>query len=255
MSGPTELEGARLKIGRAKHHLEELEFQFGVSSTAHRDAFAHESNAEGTEHVVWLKDDLGPVSPLYPLIIGDYFHNLRSALDHIAFEVNKLGAGAQFTDKLARDSEFPVFEDEAAFKRSAPRKIAGFRAKERALITDMQPYIGLDHPTRSGLLSIHDLNRFDKHRELTLLWHGWGQISINVGPNDTVDTPSVGKPLEAGTEVLRARLAEPKTKVDVNPQVSLGVLINDGRGELLSLHFLMQVANAVLRQFSDFFTV
>lgn len=119
------------------------------------------------------------VSRRFSVIVGDCLFNLRSALDHLALALAKKHT-PKITAKQISSSEFPIMESAAMFKRHKERKIGCMASAAQAIIETLQPYnlaiqfadklpknVTIDfreHP----LWKLHDLNRIDKHRELTL---------------------------------------------------------------------------------------
>jgi hypothetical protein len=96
----------------------------------------------------------------FALGIGDCIHNLRSALDFIAWEL----AGA---DPHDRDTMFPIFDDAQQFRRHGAWRIKNIPAMARALIERMQPHKA-PHPRETALWAIEHFDTADKHRLLTL---------------------------------------------------------------------------------------
>jgi hypothetical protein len=105
----------------------------------------------------------------FSILSGEVVHHLRSCLDHIIWALAdsqvKSGPGAA---KL----EFPIFHAKPSNKSSFDRKIAGVPDGARQIIERLQPYHRpeaiLTGPLNDPLWVIHDLDRVDKHRELTI---------------------------------------------------------------------------------------
>jgi hypothetical protein len=100
----------------------------------------------------------------WSLLVGDYLFNLRSALDHLAWQL-VLANNAQ----PGQGTEFPIFKDPAAYKKRVARKTAGMQPLVVAVIESLQPYQpwesgAFDHP----LWRLHNLCNIDKHRTLLL---------------------------------------------------------------------------------------
>jgi len=123
-----------------------------------------------------------PPDPCWPLIIGDAIHNLRSALDHVAFDLAIAHQQATkpeqpISAERARSSEFPVIpyinertgatgDAEHRFDSAAGSKLAGIHPDAIAVIKAAQPYHRGPQSETHELWLIHDLDRVDKHREL-----------------------------------------------------------------------------------------
>ncbi len=90
----TIFESAQLKIKRAEHHIRELESEFAayVATKPHRFSVQHYPEAD--QSVVEILFVSNPPKKL-SLIIGDTIHNLRTALDHLTWEVVGIDGGTQ----------------------------------------------------------------------------------------------------------------------------------------------------------------
>jgi hypothetical protein len=92
------------------------------------------------------------------LLLGDAFHNLRSALDHAIFEIVNPAPGAEHT------TQFPIVDDDAALSKSqhlATIRNANPKVAD-VIVNDIKP-------TKIGnpmLRAIHDVDIIDKHRLL-----------------------------------------------------------------------------------------
>jgi len=103
----------------------------------------------------------------FSVLAGEIVHHLRSSLDHIVWH---------FSDDTGRRSgatEFPVFKMEPISEKELARyegKIQGVKDfKARNLIEEFQPYkVGANAPNHF-LSVVHDMDRFDKHRELVMV--------------------------------------------------------------------------------------
>lgn len=105
----------------------------------------------------------------FSVLAGEIIHHWRSCLDHIVWIFSEVGYRSTHENAI----QFPILcdpPDADALKRSE-RQIGGIAktSKARELIAKFQPYkLGTDaanHP----LAIIHDMDRFDKHRELVIV--------------------------------------------------------------------------------------
>lgn len=153
------LSGVRAKIERAKKHIRDLEAEIDAG-------FSRQKNLEGFR----VKDDSDTGEKVYEvrlqnvggghlaLVLGDAVHNLRSALDHLAYRL-VISNGQTPT----RNTSYPICEKPAGYKSKATeRKIEGIDTSLFPLIEATQPYnAGYD-----GLGFLGELDNFDKHRML-----------------------------------------------------------------------------------------
>ncbi len=105
----------------------------------------------------------------FSVLTGEVIHHLRSCLDHIAWHFSD----AETRAKTPNAIEFPIFEFEPLEKddiKRFKRKIHGItNAKVLHWIDGLQPYKAGTDAVDSSLLIIHDMDRFDKHRELMIV--------------------------------------------------------------------------------------
>jgi hypothetical protein len=112
------------------------------------------------------------VPPRFSVLVGEIIHHLRSAFDHVAWQLSS--QAERNNPKIARHIEFPVFtkkpkrgtEDKPS---SYDRKIQGIRSFTALIRIDgLQPYKRPD-PLNHDLWLIHEMDIVDKHRELNLV--------------------------------------------------------------------------------------
>ena len=109
-------------------------------------------------HRVWF-DFSTPAPHSLPVIVGEYAHDLRSALDHLAWReaVERIGRD-QARDKAAA-IKFPIHKRNADFNSAQALKYVS--NDTRALMEAHQPY---KRANSNALLALHWFNREDKHR-------------------------------------------------------------------------------------------
>jgi len=164
------LRSARAKIERVKTVLAGMSSEARYLAGLQDDEVVIELDPARTRYAFYI-DGLIPAPPEWPVVIGEILFNLRSALDHVAYALAAHQAGDDFTDKMAAQSEFPIYTAPERFRANA-HKIAGLSAETKELIERVQPFPGrtaasaradIDEvPEYLGLL--HDLNRVEKHR-------------------------------------------------------------------------------------------
>jgi hypothetical protein len=110
--------------------------------------------------------------PVLAAVAGDALQNLRSALDHLAYELVLLGTGGRGP---TRHVYFPISDDAAKYKTETPGKVQGMRPEAMKAIDAIKPYGG----GNDVLWRLHKLNNVDKHRTLILV--GSAYRSANLG--------------------------------------------------------------------------
>jgi hypothetical protein len=195
--------------------------------------------------------------PIHDLgtLIGECVHNLRSALDQLAWQL-AIVAG---NDPPPKTTEFPIFLDREKFhalgKNGKPTRASGlFKMRSldpdsQALIENMQPYhAGDSHP----LWVLHELSKTDKHRFTlaTALAVQWPMMS----PPKVRDLLIVGEhaklpPYEGGDTIstFQVQRTGPNPDLKVKPNFSLSVVFDKqgpAKGEGL-FKTLLQLRDAV----------
>jgi hypothetical protein len=154
------LAGVRAKINRAKQHIGDLERAIHGELGVHPYAELHVTKLNPDSGKVGFFAQLRDIPPDIPLIIGDAIHNLRSALDHLAWQL-VVAAG----NTPNSQTYFPIYETAEGYnKAKAKGKVKGFNADQMNVLDAMQPYNAGYEP----LWLIHKLNNFDKHNLLVV---------------------------------------------------------------------------------------
>lgn len=254
------LESAREKIHRANENILHLNADIARFLT-------------DTEPTVKLRDDeqLGQklvgvegriIPPLrYAVVAGEIVHHLRSALDHVAFQLVVSNKGTPSTK-----TEFPVFVDSDEYVSKHAAKVQGMSDRAKALIESLQPFkqghtAALDHP----LWIVHQLDVADKHRLLVVIARRTTlQHVISSGPwpapstytsGVTIDSVSPDSSTQANAVVARLTVAP---NVKVNPSVACELVFDRiGRSQfepvIPTLQNLSDTVRSTAELFAPFF--
>ena len=130
----------QLKIERAIKHIDELgvvtkEFIESTPYTIERDTEPH------TGYHRFKVANLKTPPLQLGLIAGDVIHYLRSALDHLAYQL--VLVNGQFP---LRQTCFPIFDDHAKYKTMDLRKVKGMSQAAIDAIDAAKPYKGGNEP-------------------------------------------------------------------------------------------------------------
>lgn len=230
------LEDCRLRLEGADAHLQSIKDQISAFLSVEPYRCIAEFDREHSEYVFKIQI-VGDIPRRLSNTVGDFFHNLRSALDHLVFALSILPDG---TDP-PRGTEFPIFSSRESFyrlnKRNEPEygsglyKIRGVRdSAHRALIEGVQPHHRGSESKRHPLWVIHDFSIVDKHRKphLALAFlDGDGfdifrvrDMSIYI---DYWRTPA--GVFHDGTEIgkMKVEIRGPNPELHVNPRISYGI--------------------------------
>lgn len=171
--------GIQAKLDRAEKHLDCLDELIGTYLDGDPYRVVGNEGTEGGYHywAIFLEVERFPPDELWGPIIGDAVHNLRSALDHVAWNFATDAARRETPRRI----EFPVFLDDPAEDpevRGAFRKrINCLRPECHAVVDGAQPYKTRDshHP----LWILQGLWNTDKHRVLHTAGFMFGSPSDN----------------------------------------------------------------------------
>jgi hypothetical protein len=211
--------GARLKIERAKQHIDELNrrVQALVASGIHKLSL-HIDPDTGNDS---LQIEVSQVVPEdFAIIIGDALHNLKGALDFTVNEivVNRLGRYDEHTRFPFRDKRDALI---AAVNGGLIKQAS--EATVNYIVNVAKPYVG----GNDTFWALHRLNILDKHRLLLPVLH------ISVVENICLENERGEQILMGPWVVTRNRIASHKTrernlKITNYGQPTLAVLFDKG---------------------------
>ena len=152
-----DLSGAKSKIARANHHINDLE-RARAAFLAHNPytltpEYYVEQNATG-----YFLDECPSIPNEISLLIGDAAHNLRTALDLLAYSL----ANDHSPRINLSHIYFPICENAGGYEAESTRKTKGMSKASIDAIRAIQPYGG----GNDLLWGLHRLDIIDKHRLL-----------------------------------------------------------------------------------------
>jgi hypothetical protein len=249
-----------LKVQRAHHHLQEISAHLGpwINGDKHSSWVESDPNQTGKLAVMATVSDQPPVDPL-SVMLGECLHNLRSAVDLLAFDL-AVAYTKPLPDDIAESSEFPIFGDQdrqghpgvgnrnfhlrrsKAPKQPAPssglHKIRGMHPGAQAIIEGLQPYRRGTDFREDPLWRLHVLDNINKHRLLHVTAAA-GFLSLRVEGDSPRELPFLPGVIEGFTGVLlsdqpaqvgrlpglRPNIREEDVKV--YPEASVAVIIDN----------------------------
>lgn len=163
-----------LKLIRAHYHLQQLDTEMNAWLDIQRQSIVTEPDPDNPGYFLVKVTAPRPPADPFGVMVGDCVHNMRSALDHLAFALLKRHTPT-LTDKLIKDSEFPIFGDEdrqgntgagpKLFHNGAMKtKIAGVAPAAQTEIERLQPYHRGKDWRGHHLWVLSVLANIDKHR-------------------------------------------------------------------------------------------
>lgn len=219
--------GVRVKVERAKEHLEDL---YALSRDFHRgdpyEIVPHVDPETGdVVYHAWINEQ----PPLrWSAVIGDAVHNLRSSLDLMVCEVVR-SAG----EPVGEQTGFPVFKSAEAFESGHKIKVKGAPDEAVDHIKAAKPYKG----GNDAFWTLHRLDIADKHR-LLIAVAGVSRAAVydnreTIRALEADELPAFSAPLlfegetvfpnEDGAEVFRLPPHRGSTEMHVQPQFSFTV--------------------------------
>jgi hypothetical protein len=203
LSAESKLVLVRIRIERAKKHLADLEADIAAS----RDKSKHIVIARGSVPVTGFFQGEPPVVkiPRLPVDIfsgaGEVIHDLRSALDHLAYQLAKVGTPSV---EPSRKVAFPIAKSAHSYEFIKPDRVAGMRPDAVAFIDALQPYKG--GCNGDTLWRINELDNINKHKTHLTVAHDYLLVADWM-PGDYLVPASSTAPFE-GVEGFDAGVQE-----------------------------------------------
>ncbi len=147
-----------LKLRRAAQFADELrgavnEYRFGNNFHVEQALDERQETIDFT-----LRVSTPPPLDAWSLLLGDCVHNLRAALDHLAWQLDsKPDSGTAFPIRLSPPNQWP------------PACVARMNPEAQLLIDAVQPHweeLAGRYPVRHPLATLHALDIDDKHKVL-----------------------------------------------------------------------------------------
>lgn len=208
-----------LRLHRAKSHFDAL--NEGVQRFQESDVYrlGGQYNPNGKTLTIRAYDVMQPSNALR-VLIGDCLHNLRSALDHLAFDLAIANLGT-LPQGIEESSAFPIFDREAKFRhltkagepdrRSGLYKIQGIAPEAQREIEALQPYHRRKLPDARWLRVLRELSDSDKHRQPHLMLPVLAPLDLRITGAKTLNMKVFrGRPLKEKAIVARARVRVPQ---------------------------------------------
>ncbi|HEY5957764.1 MAG TPA: hypothetical protein VIV60_14470 [Polyangiaceae bacterium] len=158
------------KLERAKRHYAELTSEVQRYLATQPYAIASRLDPVSARRVYYI-DSVQPTPLAISAILGDTIHNLRSALDHLAYQLVWIGTGSPPSNHVY----FPIADDKGRYPSQRDKQIKGARPEAVSAIDQLAPYRG----GNDVLWRIHKLNNVDKHR--VLITAGSAFQSVDIG--------------------------------------------------------------------------
>lgn len=216
-----DLSSAKAKVSRAREHLDAAKQVSDAFLNSEFYKVAARSDKNREKWRVVLKS-MQPFPERIGVLLGDAAHNLRSALDHIAFAFAKPEPGRE------KNVQFPLVGKRKDFRSVAFKCLPGISRSVRTSIERLQPYHRRKRPEARLLGQLQVINNWDKHRALAITAVGLSGSAFNI-----VTTPKRpliayrlfrGRAIKEGAILARFQLAQGDRNVKVGVQSHLTLL-------------------------------
>jgi len=208
------LDGCRVKIDRARFHIDEM--RASVRAFIDRSPFKVRGDVhETTREVVFIAEadpEFAGVPLGITLIAGEVVHQLRSALDHLVWRLVVANTGRP---PPGTKSGFPIFRDAAGYaSQRAQAMIVGVSAQAAVRIEAAQPYHAGPDAEKVLIWVLHELNNTDKHRMIpvTTTYTFVGHVRIIRTDGSFVDIlppqEEMRHALHDGMEIARVQMTD-----------------------------------------------
>ncbi len=259
------LAGARAKVNRAVEQFDSLEAEIGAWINRQPQEIRHDVNPETGRYRFTIRN-AGRVPPArWSVIIGEIIHNLRSALDHIVWQL--VIANGRVPSEA---NQFPIYSaNERGKQKGRERKAKWIRMlrdvhpTHRAFIKALQPYRRRHRLLYVPLERLVDMSNEDKHRLLITTVIGLVPAPDS-GPILVLDAPPPGaryleirRPaptvwpwpvLLNQTELLSFRIDPPHAQPNMRVNQRLGATMGLGEGpSILPLRDILNLVDEVRR--------
>ncbi len=263
MSLQPNLSDSWAKLDRAKTHCDVLKHEIDTAfrSKSNRIGLSVEYDDESGYHI--FRADTFPDDQLtrWGLIVGDAIHNLRGALDHLAWALSLHGRDGR-DPRNPTTVQFPIRKGPDPNRR--PEDFRGGRKEalwdvlphHRAIIDNSQPYKGWHGLSIHPLLRLNKLSNTDKHRvinpvlALTDTFVIYDSTFSDVGGEIVIPSFKTEAGLvEHGTEVTRVlvRPSNIQRNVKVAGDLSPLVCLPDLTGQAINLTDALDEITASVR--------
>lgn len=262
----TQFSGSALKLQRARHHYDSLVEVLKRFAASKPYGFYTEPYPKPPTYVLRVR-----VNQTVPsdcgLIVGDFAHNARSALDLLVYDLSTLAA----KDKKRRKLQFPIFDDEAKYMKYRDSYLLGVCERDRKMIEEFLPYQSSGQKAGEALGILAKINNMDKHRLIPVVaafghlnsladsrgieFSADAQFSMTGSPNDEFGYTGVGDGVLTDGAILAELKIGPSACCDLQPHVSALIQFGGegvevaGRDLMPTLASILNRTEEIVKQF------
>jgi hypothetical protein len=241
--------GPKLKVGRSKQHIADLNSAIGDFLDKHPYRIVIERHQDPGQHA-WTIRVRGSMPLDFPLLLGDAVHNLRAALDLLACDLVRLNEGD--TTKVY----WPFSETASGFEMAITKRHVDRASPDVVdIVRSLQSYKG----GNDALWGIHDLDITDKHKLLipVATMAGITDVRLMQGPGVVHMSGIYVTPVHDGSIVA---LLPAASNIKVGDEFEAAFKITFGKGQPFArqsvveiLYQLVQTVERIIQRFEVHF--
>lgn len=248
------------KIERAKEHRDVLEAKiadfFSIKANRPRGIGKYEADA-GCHifRIAYVPPNLAAFVGDASLAVGDIVSNLRSALDHLAYQLALVEAscrGSPLTAEERKNVYFPIHT--RRWTRDSKADVRRFGGPSVAVIKHFQPYRGRagdgdGRRYRHQLTLLRQLSNRDKHRLLVVVAAVPDRIKTGMFPPGVRLRITGRKRVQLRAEFGRATFPDVEGEVDVTAEMTPTISFPQGWPVISSVDRIAAYVVEIVRQF------
>jgi hypothetical protein len=253
------LEGPLAKVARAERQLGALEQEVNAVWHPYKTwPVRTEVDRSGLEYRFYL-GELPDIAPEWALWVGEIIFDLRSALDHLAYQLHVRRFKGRIPEEVERASQFPIYDTPAKWESNL-RRIERLSRRDQTALRHLQPDKTQDDRwqyVRPRLWVLSTIHNIDKHRRLHVVSRSQGAAVV---PGFHPDTGFKQRPTWGSVKSHAHIDTWTFTKLPAEMQDHSGAYLqivleygDRGDGLLPLLQALVDTVRSVLGRFSDRF--
>lgn len=227
------LAGVRAKLDRADAHLKSLQEEVATFLDSETYGVRHHFHPDGRHYTLSVQIKREPPL-LLSVLVGDLVHNLRSALDHLAWQLVLANGGTP-----TRATQFPIFTSDPASGdplRKWTGSIEGMASPIGQAIRAIQPYHAGNRANLHSLAVLAALSNQDKHRlpvarTAAIVKPDTSKSGLLPVRDVVVKWAGIvtGKPLVDGDHIAHAdiRITGPQPQIELKGQLPVEIAFGD----------------------------
>lgn len=191
MAANASLDGPRAKVSQAGRHRDRL--GAALRSWFDREPYSIDAQLDRTTGWIqlYLREKHAPPIEL-GLIFGDFVNNLRSALDHLAWQLVLLSGATP-----SSSTGFPIIKSEASWEKASKARMRGVRSDLVDQVRAVQPFHDGPRASAHPIALLDYANNVNKHRVIS----PYATLGVRFAP------PLIFNRRSTGAEQLKMQIA------------------------------------------------